>query len=208
MPSAVDELLLLIISSPSGAGKTTLTHRLLRDFEQMTFSVSCTTRTPRTNEVDGQDYYFLDEDTFRKRIDAGDFAEWAEVHGNLYGTSVAEIDRAKSEGKKVLLFDVDHQGARQILAKFPEAVSVFILPPSMKELRRRLESRGTETDESLARRFEKAKTEISHYASFSYLVVNDDVQAALSELTGIIRAEAARSSQRSRAMLAESLLRE
>lgn len=206
--NAVDELLLLIISSPSGAGKTTLTHRLLQQEKAMTFSVSCTTRAPRSNEVDGQDYHFLDEATFRKRIEAGEFAEWAEVHGNLYGTAVSEIDRAKAEGKSVLLFDVDHQGARQIMAKFPEAVSVFILPPSMAELRRRLESRGTETEDSLARRFAKAKTEIAHYASFSYLVVNQDVQHALGELTGIIRAETASSSRRSRAKVAEALLRE
>ncbi len=197
--------LLLILSSPSGAGKTTLTHRLLRDFDKaIGFSVSHTTRKPRPNEVDGQDYHFVDEAEFRERVERGDFAEWAAVHSNLYGTAVSEITRAKEAGKMALLFDVDYQGARQIRAKFPEAIGVFILPPSMEELRRRLESRGTESQEILERRFAKAKVEIEHYPFFDYLVVNDDLQQALNELTGIVRAEMCRRTRL--APRAESLL--
>lgn len=205
--SHASEPLLLIISSPSGAGKTTLTHRLLDQFgEQLAFSISHTTRAPRPNEVDGQDYHFIDHAAFRARIAEGQFAEWAEVHGNLYGTSVGEIERARQAGRRVLLFDVDYQGARQIKAKRPEAVGVFILPPSMSELRRRLESRGTESPESLERRYAKAKEEIEHYPFFDYLVLNDDLQQALAELRGIIHAELCR--RRRLAPSAEALLRE
>ena len=136
------DLILLIISSPSGAGKTTLTRRLLQEFSELRFSVSHTTRQPRANEVDGQDYNFIDESTFRDIIAGNGFAEWADVHGNLYGTSVAEIELARAAGKIGVLFDVDYQGARQIKEKFPHAIGVFILPPSMDELRRRLDSRG------------------------------------------------------------------
>jgi len=203
----VDEPLLLILSSPSGAGKTTLTHRLLQNPQmQITFSVSLTTRPPRPNEVDGQDYHFTDAETFQQRVAGGELLEWACVHGNLYGTARSEIDRARQLGKRVLLFDVDYQGARQIRAAIPRAVGVFILPPSLGELRRRLESRGTETPQSLERRFAKAKEEIEHYSLFDYIVVNDDLQQALAELTGIIHAELSRRSRR--ALRAEAMLRE
>ena len=191
-------LVLVIISSPSGAGKTTLTHRLLQEFPELTFSVSHTTRAPRANEVDGQDYHFVDES------DDGSFAEWAEVHGNLYGTSVSEIDRARADGKQGLLFDVDYQGARQIKEKLPEAVGVFILPPSMDELRRRLDGRGSDDESSRRRRFEKAREEIEHYPFFDYMIVNDDLQQALAELRGIVLAEGCR--QWRVAPKAESLL--
>jgi len=132
------DLLLLIICSPSGAGKTTLTRDLMRTFDRLTFSVSCTTRKPRVNEVDGRDYFFVEREDFKKRIGAGAFVEWAEVHGNLYGTQLSELDRARREEKVGIVFDVDYQGARQIKAKLPSAVGVFILPPSMEELSRRL----------------------------------------------------------------------
>jgi guanylate kinase len=201
------EPLLVILSSPSGAGKTTLTHRLLREFQgAISFSVSHTTRARRPNEVDGQDYHFVDRESFLARVEAGELAEWAEVHGNLYGTSVHEIDRARADGKRALIFDVDYQGARQIKAKFPSAIGVFILPPSMAELRRRLEGRGTETPESVERRFAKAKEEIEHYPFFDYLVLNDDLQQALAQLTGILHAELCRRARLARD--AERLLRE
>ncbi len=173
---------------------------------KVTFSVSLTTRPARPNEVDGQDYHFTDAETFQRRVAAGDLLEWARVHGNLYGTARSEIDRARRLGKEVLLFDVDYQGARQIRAAIPEAVGVFILPPSLAELRRRLESRGTETPESLQRRFAKAREEIEHYSLFDYIVVNDDLQQALAELTGIIHAELSHRSRR--ALRAEAMLRE
>jgi len=200
------EPLLLILSSPSGAGKTTLTQRLLQEKGLgMTFSVSLTTRAPRPNEVDGQDYHFVDREGFHARRDAGELAEWAEVHGNLYGTATSEIARARDAGARALLFDVDYQGARQIKAKLPQAVGVFILPPSMAELRKRLEGRGTESPESLERRFAKAQVEIEHYPFFDYLVLNDDLQKALAELKGIIHAELCRRPRL--APRAEALLR-
>jgi guanylate kinase len=186
------DLILLIISSPSGAGKTTLTRRLLQEFPEFRFSVSHTTRKPRRNEVDGRDYHFIDERAFREIIDHNGFAEWAEVHGNLYGTSMAEIQRARIEGKRGVLFDIDYQGARQIKEKFPHAIGVFILPPSMEELRRRLEQRGSDDAESRQRRFEKAREEIEHYRLFDYMVVNDDLQGALAQLRGIVLAEGCR----------------
>ena len=199
------DLILLIISSPSGAGKTTLTHRLLQEFPELRFSVSHTTRQPRANEVDGQDYHFVSEEGFRELLGRDGFAEWAEVHGNLYGTSVAEIEHAREAGKAGLLFDVDYQGARQIKEKFPHAIGVFILPPSMEELRRRLDGRGSDDAASRERRFQKAREEIEHYPFFDYMIVNDDLQQALGELRGIVLAEGCR--QWRVAAKAESLLK-
>lgn len=189
---AMDDLLLLIISSPSGAGKTTLTRKLLDSVQGLSFSVSHTTRPKRKKEVDGQDYHFVNRDTFQRMIDEGMFAEWAQVHDNYYGTSVAELDRARQQKKTGLLFDIDHQGARQIKAKLPTAVGVFILPPSMDELRRRLEGRATDPDHVIQRRFDKARHEIEHYLFFDYIIVNDDVERAHAQLRGIVHAELAR----------------
>jgi len=200
------DLIPLIISSPPGAGKTTLTRRLLQEFSDFRFSVSHTTRLPRANEVDGQDYHFVDEKTFRDIMAENGFAEWAEVHGNLYGTSVAEIDLARAGGKSGVLFDVDYQGARQIKEKFPHAIGVFILPPSMDELRRRLDGSGSDNDESRQRRFDKAREEIGHYPFFDYMIVNDELQRALGELRGIVLAEGCR--QWRVAAKAESLLQQ
>lgn len=192
-PSPKDaDLILLIISSPSGAGKTTLCHRLLQEFPELRFSVSHTTRKPRANEVDGQDYHFVSKAAFRELLGEDGFAEWAEVHGNLYGTSISEIERARAGGKAGLLFDVDYQGARQIKEKYPHAIGVFILPPSMEELSRRLEGRGSDDAESRRRRFEKAREEIEHYPFFDYMIVNDDLQQALAQLRGIVLAEGCR----------------
>jgi len=201
----MDDLLLLIISSPSGAGKTTLTRKLLESFPDLTFSVSHTTRTPRTGEVDGQDYYFVDRAGFEAMVRAERFAEWAEVHANLYGTSLSELDRARELGKKAILFDVDYQGARQIKARLPQAVGVFILPPSMDELKKRLEGRALDSADVIARRFDKARLEIEHYLFFDYLVVNDQVEEAAARLRGIVYAE--RSRRERLAGYAENLLR-
>ena len=200
------DLILLIISSPSGAGKTTLTRRLLQEFPELRFSVSHTTREPRANEVDGQDYHFVSEKAFREIIAENGFAEWAEVHGNLYGTSVSEIDIARAARKIGVLFDVDYQGARQIKEKFPDAIGVFILPPSMAELRRRLDGRGSDDAQSRQRRFDKAREEIGHYPFFDYMIVNDELQRALAELRGIVLAEGCR--RRRLAAKAEALLQE
>ena len=204
----VDDPILLIISSPSGAGKTTLTHKFLEDayFADFGFSVSHTTRKPRRNEVEGQDYHFVDEADFQARIDHGDFLEWAKVHGNFYGTSLSELARARDAGKGGLLFDVDYQGARQIRAKVPNAVAVFILPPSLGELKRRLERRASDDPDVIERRYQKAKVEIEHYPFFDYLIVNEEIDRALAQLKGIVHAERCRRYRL--ADRAEALLRE
>jgi guanylate kinase len=204
--SSYSDFLLLVLSSPSGAGKTTLTRMLLERCVDLRFSVSHTTRAPRDSEVDGRDYHFVDRARFRELVAQGAFLEWAEVHGNLYGTSIAEIDRARvTPGCSGMIFDIDYQGARQIRSKVDDVVAVFILPPSMHELERRLRGRASETEDVLARRFAGAQREIEHYALFDYLVVNDDVQRAFDELRSIAVAERAR--RQRRAALAESLLR-
>ena len=201
-----DDFLLLILSSPSGAGKTTLTRLLLEDAPQLRFSVSHTTRAPRAGEVDGRDYHFVDRERFEELVQSGAFLEWAEVHGNLYGTSIAEIERARATpGCTGMIFDIDYQGARQIRSKVDDVVAVFILPPSMQELERRLRGRASETEESLRRRYAIAEREIEHYALFDYVIVNDDVKRAFDELRSITVAERARRQRRAR--LAEALLR-
>ena len=203
--SAAD-FLLLILSSPSGAGKTTLTRMLLEGHPELRFSVSHTTRAPRANEADGRDYHFVDRSRFIELTQANAFLEWAEVHGNLYGTSIAEIERARDDpGCRGMIFDIDYQGARQIKSKVDDVVAVFILPPSMTELERRLRGRASETEDALRRRFETARREIEHYALFDYMVINDDVRRAYDELRSIAVAERAR--RRRRAPLAEALLR-
>lgn len=200
------DFLLIILSSPSGAGKTTLCRRLQEKFPDLAFSVSHTTRKSRPGEVDGRDYHFVDRDHFEKLIADGVFVEWAEVHGNLYGTSLAEIDRAKkSPDCGGLIFDIDYQGARQIRAKVPDVTAVFILPPSMEELLRRLRGRASETEEVVQRRFQVAKREIEHYALFDYILVNDHLERASETLFGVVHAE--RTRRERRAMLAETLLR-
>jgi guanylate kinase len=202
----VDDLLLFIICSPSGAGKTTLTHKLLQALPELTFSVSHTTRSPRPREVAGKDYHFVSRERFEQLLAEGAFAEWAEVHGNLYGTSKAEIERARREGKRGVVFDVDYQGARQLKATYKEAVGAFILPPSLPELERRLRSRGSDDEATIQRRIGKAFEEIEHYALLDYIVINDDLEHASATLTGIVRAEQARRFRL--AARAEALLRE
>ncbi len=202
-----NDFVLLILSSPSGAGKTTLTRKLLQDFKELRFSVSHTTRAPRANEVDGKDYHFVDRPRFESMISEGAFVEWAEVHGNLYGTSLAEIDRSKNTpGCRGMIFDIDYQGARQIRAKVPEVIGVFILPPSMEELERRLRGRASETEETVRKRFAVAKLEIEHYAFFDYVIVNDALDSAFDQLRAVILAERAKRTRR--ASVAEALLRE
>jgi guanylate kinase len=203
--AGADDFLLLIISSPSGAGKTTLCNRLRKEFPALAFSVSHTTRPPRANEEDGREYHFVDVASFRNRVAEGAFAEWAEVHGNFYGTSFAEIERARAANASGVLFDIDFQGARQIRAKVPEAVAVFILPPSMDELERRLRGRATDDEATVHKRLSKAQKEIENYALFDYLVVNDSLDLAYDRLRSVVLAESAR--RQRKAMLAEGLLR-
>lgn len=199
-----DAFLLLILSSPSGAGKTTLSAKLRERFPSLRFSVSHTTRRPRANEQDGREYHFTDRDTFLRMVDAGSFVEWAEVHGNLYGTSVAEIERARSQGSDGVLFDVDYQGARQIRAHYPEAVTVFILPPSLPELARRLRTRASDDEPTIERRLNAALGEIEHYGFFDYIVVNERLETASEQLQSIVIAE--RCKRQHQAKLAERML--
>jgi guanylate kinase len=199
------DFLLLILSSPSGAGKTTLTRMLQERFAELRFSVSHTTRHPRPKEVDGRDYHFVTRERFCELVAEDAFLEWAEVHGNLYGTSIAEVERARADGCRGMIFDIDYQGARQIRAKAPDAVAVFILPPSMAELERRLRGRASDSEEVILRRFQAAKREIDQYALFDYVIMNDNLPAAFEHLAAVVLAE--RSRRQRNAHLAETLLR-
>jgi guanylate kinase len=171
--------LLVIVSSPSGAGKTTLCHRLLREFpDKLKFSVSVTTRKPRAGERDGVDYTFVDPDRFQQMVTAGEFAEWAEVHGNRYGTLHSAVAEALEGGKDVL-FDIDWQGGEQLKGKFADdAVMIWVLPPSLAVLEERLRRRATDTPEVIERRLAMAKKELEHYTLYDYLVTNDDLEQA------------------------------
>ncbi|MFI3271513.1 MAG: guanylate kinase [Pseudomonadota bacterium] len=171
----------LVLCAPSGTGKTTLTKRLLEEFPDFAFSISCTTRGPRTGEVDGRDYHFISVEEFLRRRDAGFFAEWAEVHGNYYGTPL-EATRAMLAAGKDVLFDIDVQGARQVRETMPQATFVFILPPSMEELERRLRSRGTDDDATIMKRLRNAGKELRNADFFDAFIMNDDIDTAYAAL--------------------------
>ncbi|MBL8601816.1 MAG: guanylate kinase [Myxococcales bacterium] len=194
-----NDFLPLIVTSPSGAGKTTLVRRLVEALADMTVSVSYTTRLPRGNEVDGRDYHFISEARFAEMLSQDAFAEWAEVHGHRYGTSVAKIEEAR-ETHRGMIFVIDVQGARQIKARIHEAVGVFILPPSLHELERRLRGRGTDSDATIFKRMSNALGEMQHYGAFEYVVINDDLDEAAAELVSIVKAERARRWRRGRAV--------
>jgi guanylate kinase len=180
--------LLLVVSSPSGAGKTTLCHRLIDEYPDVVFSVSYTTRPKRRGEEEGVDYHFVDQPTFDKMVEAGEFAEWAEVHGNRYGTTVAAVRQALDQGRHVM-FDIDYQGARQLKAKFErEAVFIFVLPPSLEVLEERLRKRATDAPEAIERRMINAHEEfnvLKQYGLYQYLIVNDDLPRAYERLRAI-----------------------
>ena len=181
--------LLIILSSPSGAGKSTLSRRL-RDWDPtISFSVSATTRTPRDGEIDGQDYHFLSESQFKRDVAAGEMLEHAHVFGNFYGSPKGPVQAAIEAGRDVL-FDIDWQGAQQIQnsALGPHTLSIFILPPSIAELHRRLESRGQDSAEVIARRMQKSWDEISHWAEYDYVLVNDDLETTDARLKTILSA--------------------
>jgi guanylate kinase len=178
----------IILSSPSGGGKTTIAQKLLTARRDVGYSVSCTTRPPREGEVHGRDYHFLSVEDFKRGQQAGDFAESAEVHGHLYGTLRAEVERVLSSGKHVIM-DIDPQGSRQFAAAFPDSVLIFILPPSAKALITRLEARGTEESKSLIRRFRSAIDELKAIDLYEYVVVNDEVDSAVAAISSIIEAE-------------------
>ncbi|MDR2678604.1 MAG: guanylate kinase [Zoogloeaceae bacterium] len=179
--------LLFIVAAPSGAGKTTLVRHLLAEAPEIRLSISFTTRAPRPGEVEGRDYHFIDADTFKAMIAAGDFLEWAEVHGHFYGTSRRWIERERAAGHDVLL-EIDWQGAAQVRRLWPEAVGIFILPPSLEILAERLAGRGTDSAETVARRLAAAREEIRHAGEFDYAIINHILETALADFSAIVRA--------------------
>ena len=190
--------LLLVVSAPSGAGKTTLCERLLREDERIVYSVSCTTRKPRAGEVEGESYIFLPDERFRALADQGEFLEFAQVHDYWYGTLKSTVRTAMAEGKDVLM-DVDVQGAEQLRSYVISAeasdpirrgyIDLFIAPPSMDELERRIVGRGTDTDEVISRRLHNAKKEMDAWSKYQFLLLNDDLDVAFEKFKSIVRSE-------------------
>jgi guanylate kinase len=180
---------LFIVSAPSGAGKSSLVNALLAEDRNMALSVSYTTRAPRAGEVEGREYHFVDAKTFAAMLERGEFLESAEVHGNRYGTSRKWIADARARGLDIVL-EIDWQGARQVRKAFPEAVSVFILPPSppLEELERRLRGRGQDSEDAIGRRLANARDEIRHAGEFDYVIINKEFQEAKRDLSAIVRA--------------------
>ena len=181
--------LMFILSSPSGAGKTTIARRILAQDDEIRLSVSYTTRPIRPGEVEGKDYYFCDKAEFERKVESGDFLEWAEVFGHLYGTPKAELKAGLKSGHDYL-FDIDWQGTQQLYQRMEvDVVRVFLLPPSIGELQRRLASRGTDSADVVAARMARARSEISHWDGYDYVVINDDIDACFDKVTGILHSE-------------------
>ena len=186
--------LLLVISGPSGVGKNAVCDGLFRLDPTMTYSVSATTRPARKDERDGVDYHFLDEAEFQRRAQAGLLLEWAEVHGSLYGTPREPVEQLLAAGRTPVL-NVDVQGGRSVKALVPDSVLVFLAPPSLEELERRLRARGTDSDAAIARRLQNAVDELSAWVDYDYQVVNDDLDRAVDDVWSIVRAERGRTSR-------------
>ena len=191
MSSLVHRTCPVVLSAPSGAGKTTIAKALVEGSEDVVFSVSATTRPARDHEVDGVDYRFLSEPKFRAMIEADEFVEWAQVHGHLYGTSRKALQAALDDGK-FLILDIDVQGAMQMRQRVPDVVLVFVIPPSADALVERLTERGTEGEDTVARRIENARGELEQASQFDYIVVNDDLEQAIDEVRSIVSAESRR----------------
>jgi guanylate kinase len=179
--------ILIVVSGPSGAGKSTVLARVLAEMDRLQFSISHTTRTPRPGERDGVEYHFVGRAKFLEMKASGQFLEWAEVHGELYGTARSEYDRAREQGVDLLL-DVDVQGAAQVRAQFADAVSIFILPPSYLALERRLRGRGPNDEAQFRRRLDAAREELSLYHEYEYAIVNENLEDSVEELKSVIRA--------------------
>ena len=199
---------LYVIAAPSGAGKTSLMRALLERRPDVSFSVSCTTRPPRPHEQDERDYHFIDRAEFERLIEAGEFIEYADVFGNLYGTRKSIVEKALAEGRDLIL-EIDWQGARQVRQRLPEAIQIFILPPSRAELEARLRKRATDSPEAIARRLADSVSEMSHWREFDFVVVNRDFEQALAELLAIFdgRGEASRRDRPGLAELVNQLLK-
>jgi guanylate kinase len=178
----------VVLSAPSGVGKTTIARELMARRSDVGYSVSCTTRAPRSTETNSADYHFISDDEFAARAGRGEFAEWAMVHGKRYGTLRSEVQRVLDAGQHVLM-DIDVQGARQFVQSFPESVLVFVLPPSVEALVDRLRSRNTETDAQLAERLRNAHAELQEFGRYKYVLVNDNLDAAVETVSAIIDAE-------------------
>ena len=191
MSSLVHRTCPVVLSAPSGAGKTTIAKALVEGSEDVVFSISATTRPARDHEVDGVDYRFLSEPKFRAMIEADEFVEWAQVHGHLYGTSRKALQAALDDGR-FLILDIDVQGAMQMRERVPDVVLVFVLPPSADALVERLTERGTEGEDTVARRIENARAELEQASQFDYIVVNDDLEQAIDEVRSIVSAESRR----------------
>lgn len=197
---------LFIVSAPSGAGKTTICKKIMEVMDNLKASVSYTTRTPRKGEVDGEDYSFISEKKFRGMIQKAEFVEWAEVHGNLYGTSRKRLEKLINDGFDVIL-DIDTQGAQQIRKTYGNGVFIFILPPSMTELRDRLEKRMSNTKEDMERRLRRASEEIRAYKMYDYVIINDLLKSSLGKFEAIIVAEGQRSSKKDSAWIEKNIIR-
>jgi guanylate kinase len=195
--------ILFVISSPSGGGKGTLIRRILTHMPRLGYSVSWTTRAPRQGEVNGRDYHFVTQEEFIAARERGEFLEWASVHGNFYGTSLKVVERELVAGRDIVL-EIDVQGATTLRRNGIEAVTVFIIPPSFEILRRRLTGRQSENSETLALRLQNSRGEVEHYREFDYVVLNDDVDRAATQLASIVYAERARRVRQER--LAERVL--
>ena len=181
--------IMVVLSSPPGAGKTTLTKQILNTSRNILMSVSATTRQPRPGEVDGEDYIFLSKSKFSEMIDNDEFLEYAKVFDNFYGTPRAPVETALARGFDIV-FDIDWQGAQQLTqAAANDLVKIFILPPNMRELENRLRSRAQDSDDVIARRMSKSENEISHWAEYDYIIINEDISEAIEELTTIVNAE-------------------
>jgi guanylate kinase len=186
----------VVISGPSGAGKSSFVKALLRgNGADLVYSVSATTRPKRAHEVEGKDYFFLTRDEFQRRIDAGDFVEHAEVHGEMYGTLRSQIERVLESGRNVLL-DVDVQGGQAVRRVYPDALLIFVLPPSIEDLEARLRARGTDSEDRIKVRLENAQREIALMREYDYAVVNDDLETATRQVLAIVEAERCRASRR------------
>jgi guanylate kinase len=182
---------LFVVSAPSGAGKTTLCREMRLRLHELAYSVSVTTRAPRPGEIDGSDFRFVTEPQFQAMLGRGELAEWATVHANLYGTPARPLEAALRDGRDVLL-DIDTQGAAQLRARYPEAVLIFIVAPSMGELEQRLRERRSDGEQEIARRLERARHEVTLWRRYDYLIVNRDVKEAMEQLESIIQAERCR----------------
>ena len=184
----------IVVSAPSGTGKSSICQLLLQACPEIEFSVSYTTRKPRPDEVNGKDYFFINREEFQERIEQGEFAEWAENYGNLYGTSLTTMKKKLAQGSDLLL-DIEPRGAKKIKQKFRGGVFVFVLPPSREELLKRLESRGHETDEVIAARYAQAESELNEISWYDYIIFNDDLPTAVNQLISIYVAQKCRRSR-------------